>query len=904
MTRHAPVLIASLLAVLIILLVDLAGLFNGVNQRVIDEQQRHLPRDTGPYSDRIVLVDIDDGSIDRIGRWPWPRSYVADAVNELHLAGARTVALDIEFSNPQDPTWDPETGTSRDDDAALAQAVNEATILATVLAEDELETRWNDAGGQPGTLQILITKLQSDITATPEQPPAGMVLDDSDRDAFASNQLLLKKRAIQHAVRTLPKTASLRDLEIEIVPSTRLHGVDYPERPLLDAGLNQYRGLSAAIAFLSESRPEERGSSSDRVPLERLLKRAGGMGYVNITHRGPDGAVRSIYPSQSIEGGKILSLGLAAVAHYQDIRPGDVRIDEDGILIGDVELPADEGRLWLNWPRSDVDWRWRNLHRADADDQEYTGHLSISEIIEIARARRTLEIQAAVLADLSRDLMRVLRQNPDMTSEDWLSPAIQSELEEEIAFSLDGVQQDTDLSTLADDPETLEMLKAMQQWQSLNLSISEDQARLEVASGTLSEQVDDALVFVGWTATGAAADFVQTAAGPRTPGVLVHATLADMVLQERGLARAPYWVDPLAILVIGLLVALFVTFLGPWSSTILSILTAIAYVGIGGLLLLWTANLLVPLAAPILAAVCAWATGTGVQAAMAQRDKRRITRQFRARVSDQLVDALIADPAAISMTGVSREMTIFFADLAGFTTLSENLESEQVVRILNTYLSALTSQLVEHGAYVNKFLGDGVMAFWSAFQEEPAQSHLACAAAMACHETVIKLNALHDKEHPSIGLRMGIATGPAIVGDCGAPPDLNDYTVIGDTANLASRLEGANKQFGTSVMINDRTHELLGDMPVRCRCIGNLQVVGRESVVRSWEVVGLDFPQEAIDLSAMLDEAMTGGDQRKAREILEKLGNIPGQQGFVDRWRQVIDVPAEEFGGPLRLIEK
>ena len=135
------------------------------------------------------------------------------------------------------------------------------------------------------------------------------------------------------------------------------------------------------------------------------------------------------------------------------------------------------------------------------------------------------------------------------------------------------------------------------------------------------------------------------------------------------------------------------------------------------------------------------------------------------------------------------------------------------MRILNTYLSALTVQLVEHGAYVNKFLGDGVMAFWSAFREEPAQAHLACGAALACQETVRKLNALNEGEHQAIGLRVGMATGPAIVGDCGAPPDLNDYTVIGDTANLASRLEGANKQFGSGIMINELTHQLLGWHP-------------------------------------------------------------------------------------------
>ena len=904
MTRHAPVLIASLLTVLVILLIDLAGLFNGINQRVIDQQQRYFPRETAPYSDRIVLVDIDDGSIDRIGRWPWPRSYVADAVRELRQAGARTIALDIEFSNPQIPTWDPQTRTSRDDDTALADAVNDTTILATVLAADELDSRWRDAGGRAETLDDLIEGLEDDITAIPERPPAGVRLSDEDRKAFSSNQLLVKKRAIQRVLRDLPPTISFEDLEIRLVPSTQLHGVDYPERPLIEAALNQYRGLSASEPFLCVISPEASGSSSDRVPLHQLLKNAGGMGYVNITHRGPDGAVRSIYPSQPLEGGAILSLGLAAVAHYQDIHPTEILIDDDEIVVGDVTLPSDEGRLWLNWPRSLVDWRWRNLHRVSEDDPEYTGHLSISEIIEIARARRTLENQSAALADLSRDLMRVLRQNPDMTSDDWLSVDMRTELEEEIAFSLDGLEEEDDLATLTDDPETLELLRAMQQWQSLSRLILEDSKRLQAATNALAEQVDDALVFVGWTATGAAADFIQTAAGPRTPGVLVHATLADMVLQNRGLKRAPIWIDPLAVLVLGLLVSILVTILGPWSSTLVSVASVIAYLGIGGVLLLWLDNLLIPLVAPVLAAFGAWASGTGVQAAMAQRDKRRITRQFRARVSDQLVDALIADPAAISMTGVSREMTIFFADLAGFTTLSEKLASEQVVRILNTYLSALTSQLVEHGAYVNKFLGDGVMAFWSAFREEPGQAHLACAAALACRKTILKLNEYHDDDHPPIGLRMGIATGPAIVGDCGAPPDLNDYTVIGDTANLSSRLEGANKQFGTSVIINDRTYELLADTPVRCRCIGNLQVVGRETVVRCWEVVDHDFPQEAIELSARLDEAVAGGRQEMARTILDKLDALPDQKAFVERWRQMVDGPAEAFGGPLRLIEK
>jgi adenylate cyclase len=335
-----------------------------------------------------------------------------------------------------------------------------------------------------------------------------------------------------------------------------------------------------------------------------------------------------------------------------------------------------------------------------------------------------------------------------------------------------------------------------------------------------------------------------------------------------------------------------------------TLLSLIFYVAGAGLAALAMGNLVLPLAGPVLAGLGAWICGTSVQAAMSQRDKRRITRQFRARVSEQLVDALIADPNAVSMNGVSREMTIFFADLAGFTTLSESLGSEQVVRILNTYLSALTNQLVEHGAYVNKFLGDGVMAFWSAFREEPAQAHLACAAALACQETLRELNEKTGDEHPPVALRVGLATGIAVVGDCGAPPDLNDYTVIGDTANLASRMESANKQFGTGILINGRTHECLDGAPVRCRKVGLIQVVGRQGAVEAWEIVSTSFPQEAIDLSETLAEAITAEDQPAARKALEALRQIPGQEKFTERWAEMVEGPSDAFGGPLRLIEK
>ena len=148
------------------------------------------------------------------------------------------------------------------------------------------------------------------------------------------------------------------------------------------------------------------------------------------------------------------------------------------------------------------------------------------------------------------------------------------------------------------------------------------------------------------------------------------------------------------------------------------------------------------------------------------------------------------------MAGQCREVSILFADLAGFTTASERMGPEATVALLNRCMRDLTEQLTEHSAYVNKFLGDGLLAFWSAFGEQEDQADLACSAALACGRVIDAINADRPND-PPLRARVGVATGEAIVGDCGAPPKLNDYTVIGDTANLAARLESANKQFGT-----------------------------------------------------------------------------------------------------------
>jgi adenylate cyclase len=516
------------------------------------------------------------------------------------------------------------------------------------------------------------------------------------------------------------------------------------------------------------------------------------------------------------------------------------------------------------------------------------------------------------LADATQPLLQAIRQDPHLTVEDWLDPSIQTEIENEVRFELEDI--DADAVTKGIDSRTAVERADLNQndanrmhrvldWHNAHRTLAKDTGLVTSVEDSLRAQVADRLVFIGWTATGTLADFVPTAAGPRTPGVMVHAALADMVLQDRSLFEGEVWWSAVAAACLGVLIAVLVASLGPWPATASAMGVFLVWF-LSVVLLFWKADVVLPVVSPLLAITLSWAAGTGSRAIMVQQEKRRITRQFRARVPEALVDELARDPESIGMRGVRREVCVMFGDLAGFTGISEGLESEETVAVLNRCMSGLAEQLTEHHGYVNKFLGDGFLAFWSAFGDQPEQADLACHAAMKCQAFMNTINKDATPGTPALGLRIGIATGEALVGDCGAPPRLNDYTVIGDVANLAARLESANKLFGTSILLDGRTQELIrsDDLPL-CE-VGPIQVIGREGVVHVWTLAAESLSLELCDAASSLAAAIRGGDRSTARATLETLERLEGASRWTQLLAEVVRDAPDPMPRALRLREK
>ena len=867
---NRSVLLAGGGVILLILILEGAGVFRLSDAQSRDLRQQHVTRPYAPMSTGIVHVDIDDGALQRIGRWPWSRTLIADCIGELHDAGARTVAVDVEFSEP---------AANAEDDLRLAEAITSDTVLAVLLQADPTGERWRAAGGSPEGYGLVLDLLERNIELDPVDA-AGM-LDSADHNAYIANEIAMKRTALWRST-----------------------GADEPtgfaERALRQAYLRQSDAERIATERgLLDSTTTTTGSPMDRLPIPTLVTKADAMGYVNISRRDQDGVIRNIEPLQTMRSGAVTSLGIAAALHHlgHDATT-TVQVNETELVLPNgISLPIIDDALPLAWPNTLHGTQWQSLHRVEMDDPLGTGHLSIATIAELVQARSAQADNRMQLAELSLELLRVMRQDVDFSAEDPTAPPLQASIAEEYEFTLGGIPAGDELAEHFTDGDALDYAQALIDWNTLTGVMEINAAEISDVEQTLHEQVDDKLVFIGWTATGSIADFVPTVAGPRTPGVVVHAATANMVLTGHQHGYAPGWLGPALIIVLGVWITLLVASTTPWIATACSMVMIAAYVYLAAVIAFASWNLFLPIVAPVTCGLSSWAVCTGLSAILIQRDKRRITRQFRARVSDRLVDTLIDNPGAVSMAGEQREITVLFADLAGFTTLSERLGSERTVAVANQALSALANSIVEHDGYVNKFLGDGLMAFWSAFEPQSDQARRACLAARACHDALRELN---DRSDITLGLRIGITTGTAIVGDCGAPPDLNDYTAIGDTVNLAARLESANKQLGTSTLIDDATRLQAGD-DLSCLPIGPTVVVGQTVPATLHAVIQDDFSDADSAIARRLLDAIETGDRDAARSALEAMGDCPELDTLAVLWAEVIDADRDLI---LRLSSK
>jgi adenylate cyclase len=313
---------------------------------------------------------------------------------------------------------------------------------------------------------------------------------------------------------------------------------------------------------------------------------------------------------------------------------------------------------------------------------------------------------------------------------------------------------------------------------------------------------------------------------------------------------------------------------------------------------------IVVLEAALIISVVAALTG---RYALEGRQKRFIKNAFSQYLSPVFIEELIRNPEKLKLGGERRVISIFFSDLQGFTGLSEKLDPEDLTAFLNHYLTAMTEIIHQEGGTVDKYEGDAIIAFWNAPLDLEDHAERAVRAGLRCLDKLEEMQPeLRKWVQGEVRMRVGINTGPAVVGNMGSH-DRFDYTMLGDSVNLAARLEGVNKQFGTWILISENTLQQIGNtIPVRE--IARVTVVGRDKPVAIYEPLSARRQAEHMaDLQSFTDglELFRQGNFLEAAAIFAATADRdPAAKAYEARCRDFTTHPPRNWDGVWRVTEK
>lgn len=365
-----------------------------------------------------------------------------------------------------------------------------------------------------------------------------------------------------------------------------------------------------------------------------------------------------------------------------------------------------------------------------------------------------------------------------------------------------------------------------------------------VPAGTLKGKI----VLVGTTAPGLL-DLRVTPVGQAYAGVETHANLISGLLDDRIPVKPDYAVgyDVVILLVAGLGLAFALPLLSAQRAIALSLLVAAAILALN-FYLYHAAMLALPLATALVMVGMAFALNMSYGYFVESRSKRELANLFGTYVPPELVDEMVKDPDSYSMKAASKELTVMFCDMRGFTKMSERMEPTQLQELLNGVFTRLTGIIRANRGTIDKYMGDCVMAFWGAPVDTPSHAELAVRSAMQMSQAVHAINEDHRARGiPEIGVGIGINTGTMCVGDMGSDVR-RSYTVIGDAVNLGSRLEGLSKVYGVDIVVSETARrqapEFAWQELDRVRVKGKEQAVAIFYPVAPADAIGSDTAEE------------------------------------------------------------
>lgn len=897
------------------------GLFDRLSLALLDYGFRHVARiDADP---RIVLVDIDDPALERIGRWPWNRRDVADLIAALHECGAGIIAMDIVFAERQAPRLEHPF-------LSAASVVDPpTTILGDVSLEDAIRDDEELAGAiqRAGNVYLAMfgklavpTHSHQDPNAAPASVPEPPVLDavaeagGVDRqiaEVVLSNteqgrqfrslvdalvvDLALDERAMAtrtgvlrafverwfprakrlaaachvHMVLERNPAASFGELLDSALPAAGRDEQSF-ERAELRLAYDEWRGRQAAVGRYGncgELREIVARAFGVSAPFSELGAAARGVALVTFEPDAIDGVLRHLPVVAKVGDRLVPHLGFAVACDLLRIDLAKTTVTSDGRSLEFVNQEG--GRRW----RVPIGLDGKTLvhWHVDPGKPSWNGsftHVPAARAMEIPLNRRAIRANMDLLAlTRARAVMLRFRDQP-AAYDDYAQQVfagntarreglpVEGDLETRIKETqgqteawlkltrgeIEGLApEDPDEAAFFEEIRTLHrQLVAGDLVREVEAKNTALQKRNEALAEELRAILDGRVCFVGYTAT-ALGDIVNSPVFQNMPGVLAHANLLNTMLHDRFPRMSPRGLGVLVIVLGGVLITLLTSRYGPRVSLLGVFVLMGMQLGVSGAALRWRDYYVTGTVAALFTVFVSWAFITLYRQVVEQRQRRQIARSLARQTSPAIAAQIARGATEADFAPRPAEVTCYFSDLQGFTTLSEAIGPERTKEVLNRYLGTMSEVLLRHGGS-SKFMGDGIFAYFnSPIWACPQHPQAGCEAALACRAALDRLKEAeaggpNAKEFGSLVMRAGIHTGPVFAGSYGSG-ERAEYTCIGDTVNLAARLEPANKVFGTTILVSEATYEGVDEDYV-FRCLGRLQVKGKTRAVMVYELLG------------------------------------------------------------------
>ena len=389
-------------------------------------------------------------------------------------------------------------------------------------------------------------------------------------------------------------------------------------------------------------------------------------------------------------------------------------------------------------------------------------------------------------------------------------------------------------------------------------------------------------------------------------GVFVHATAVRNLMQRDAAVELPFPLRAAVATAVAFVAAIAACVVAPLVAVFIFLAVILAYTGVA--IGLFVHSLAIPVIEPAAAGVAALATTVGYRFVIADRDERFLRKSFALYLAPQVIETMLASEKMPALGGEMRNVTVFFSDIAGFSSFSERMKPAALVALMNEYLSAMTDIIERHGGYVDKYIGDSIVAVFGAPAADLDHARSAVHAALECRDRLEELNRDNSCfQGERLAHRIGLNSGEALVGNIGSRRRFN-YTVMSDAVNVASRLEGANKYFKTSIMASEMTVALTGTT-FFWRELDAIRVKGRADPVKIYEPVaeaGQQTPEQSR-VAAAYAEGLACWRARQfesARQCFDRVAEVdPPSVLFSARAREFADNPPPREWVPVNILE-